>query len=109
MAEVQKVSVIGTGTMGSGIALSFARAGLEVTMRDLEPAPLERARKAQADALKAWVAAGAVAGEEEDRVLGRIRATTDLAEALEGVDFVLEAVPETLALSELESYWTGGT
>ncbi|MFQ5915104.1 MAG: 3-hydroxyacyl-CoA dehydrogenase family protein [Nitrospinota bacterium] len=96
MAEIRRIAVIGAGTMGSGIALCFAKSGLEVSLRELEPVLLERARNAQAETLKALAAAGAITEEDLERVPARIRGTTDLREALEGVDFVLEAVPEDL-------------
>ena len=98
MEEIRKVAVIGTGTMGNGIALWFAKAGLGVSLRDVDQEFLDRARKTQDETLKALSAAGAVAEGEEEAIRGRIRGTTDLAEALEGVDFVLEAVPEALEL-----------
>ncbi|MFQ5694256.1 MAG: 3-hydroxyacyl-CoA dehydrogenase family protein [Nitrospinota bacterium] len=94
MAEIRKVAVVGSGTMGNGIALWFAKAGLDVSMRDVDQKLLNRARKTQAETLKALSAAGDVAKGDEEAIQGRIRATTDLAEALEGVDYVLEAVPE---------------
>ena len=98
MEEIRKVAVIGTGIMGNGIALWFAKAGLGVSLRDVDQEFLDRARKTQDETLKALSAAGAVAEGEEEAIRGRIRGTTDLAEALEGVDFVLEAVPEALEL-----------
>ncbi len=98
MTEIRKVAVIGAGTMGNGIALWFAKAGLGVSFRDVDHEFLNQARKTQAETLKALSAAGAVAEGEEEAIRGRIRGTTDMAEALEGVDFVLEAVPEALEL-----------
>ena len=98
MSKIQRVAVIGTGTMGSGIALWFAKAGLDVVMRDVEATFLDRARKTQAQVLKNLTAAGVVSPEAEKEIPGRIHTTTDLAEAVEGAHFVLEAVPEKLEL-----------
>ena len=100
MTEIRKVAVLGTGTMGNGIALWFARADLEVRMRDLDANLLDRARTMQADTLKTLVAAGTVPQEEEEAILGRIHGTTEMSEALEGADFILEAVPEVLDLKQ---------
>ena len=100
LTEIRKVTVLGTGTMGNGIALWFARAGLEVRMRDLDANLLDRARTMQSDTLKALVAVGGVSQEEEEAILGRIHGTTEMAEALEGTDFILEAVPEVLDLKQ---------
>jgi 3-hydroxybutyryl-CoA dehydrogenase/5-formyl-3-hydroxy-2-methylpyridine 4-carboxylate dehydrogenase len=98
MGLIQKVAVIGAGTMGNGIALWFAKAGLQVRLRDVRGDVLDRARQAQEGALKAMAAAGAVAEGEAAAVLRRIRPTTQLAEAVGDADFVLEAAPEVLDL-----------
>ncbi len=98
MGPINRVAVIGAGTMGNGIALWFAKAGLLVRMQDVKAEFLERARQAQESTLKALAAGGAVAEGEIGGILGRIRPTTDLAEAVRDADFALEAVPEELEL-----------
>ncbi|MFQ5694267.1 MAG: 3-hydroxyacyl-CoA dehydrogenase family protein [Nitrospinota bacterium] len=98
MAEIGKVAVIGTGTMGNGIALWFAKAKLDVSMRDVEQRFLDRARASQSQTLRALSAAGVVAKGDVEAIQARIKGTTDLAEALQDADFVLEAVPEDLEL-----------
>ena len=45
MTEIRKAAVIGAGTMGSGIALWFAKAGLGVSFRDVDQEFLDRSRK----------------------------------------------------------------
>ena len=84
--------------MGNGIALWFAKAGLQVRLRDVKPEFLDRARQTQENTLKAMAAGGAVAEGDIDGILGRIRPTTDLPEAVLDAGFVLEAVPEDLEL-----------
>ena len=79
--------------MGSGIAESAARAGLEVVVYEPERAPLERSRAAIAASVGRAVAAGKLPGAARARLLGRIRHTTQL-EDLEAGDLVVEAVDE---------------
>jgi 3-hydroxyacyl-CoA dehydrogenase len=98
MGQIERVAVLGAGTMGNGIALWFAKAGLHVRMQDMKPEFLDRARLIQENTLKAMAAGEAVAEGDIDRILGRIRPTTDLTEAVRDADFVLEAVPEDLEL-----------
>jgi 3-hydroxyacyl-CoA dehydrogenase len=84
--------------MGNGIALWFAKAGLQVRLRDLNQEFLDRARQSQEGTLRAMAAGGLVAEGDIVGILGRVRPTIDLAEAVCDADFVLEAVPEDLEL-----------
>jgi 3-hydroxybutyryl-CoA dehydrogenase len=85
-SDLQRLSVIGAGTMGHGIALDFARAGCAVTLCDSSESAL-------ADALEKIGAADAPA-------LTRIRACTTLADAAAEADLVIEAVYEDLVLKQ---------
>jgi len=98
MGLIERIAVIGAGTMGNGIALRFAKAGLHVCLRDVKQEFLDRARQAQENTLKAMAPGGAIAEPEVGAILGRIRPTTDMAEAVRDAGFVLEAVPEELEL-----------
>ena len=98
MGRVERVAVIGAGTMGNGIALWFAKAGLQVRMLDVKDEFLDRARQTQENTLGAMAAGGAVAAGEIPVILGRFRPTTDVGEAVRDAEFVVEAVPEELEL-----------
>lgn len=98
MGQIGRVTVIGAGTMGNGIALWLAKAGLRVRLRDIRQDCLDRAREAQEGTLQAMAAGGAVPEAEVAAILARIAPTTDLGEAVRDADFVLEAVPEELEL-----------
>jgi 3-hydroxybutyryl-CoA dehydrogenase/5-formyl-3-hydroxy-2-methylpyridine 4-carboxylate dehydrogenase len=98
MGRIERVAVVGAGTMGGGIALWLAKAGLQVRMRDTSREVLDRARQAQESTLKAMAAAGAVNETGAPAILGRIHPTTRLAEAVGDAEFVLEAAPEVLDL-----------
>ena len=90
---VKRAAVIGTGTMGPGIGAVLARAGIETALYDVSPEQLDKA-KAGAE-LAGQVLERLEAVQEEG---GSLRFESELAAALEGADFVLEAVPEKLEL-----------
>lgn len=96
MGQIERVGVIGAGTMGNGIALWFAKAGLRVRMRDVSAEALDRARRAQEATLEAMAGAGVIAGPDRAAILERIQPTLHLGEAVADADFVLEAAPEVL-------------
>jgi 3-hydroxybutyryl-CoA dehydrogenase len=89
------VAVLGGGTMGNGIAQVFAQHGHVVTLRDLTPDILDRARAQIAKSLGRLAEKGKLTAAEKDAALGRITTTTDL-EAVAGADLVVEAVIENL-------------
>src|SRR5580658_10039671 len=93
MAEIQIVGVIGAGTMGSGIAHVFARAGLRVLLCDVEQRFLDRAMAQIRTNLGREAAKGKLAEAEIDPALARITPTTD-REAFAAADFAVEAASE---------------
>ncbi|MCS7139799.1 MAG: 3-hydroxyacyl-CoA dehydrogenase NAD-binding domain-containing protein [Candidatus Nezhaarchaeota archaeon] len=99
--DVKKVAIIGFGTMGSGIAQVFALAGYEVVARDVTRELLDRGLGLIRDGpfgLSKAVEKGRIKKEDADAALARIKTTTSLAEAVKGVDIVIEAVFENLDL-----------
>ncbi len=95
--EIQKVAVLGAGTMGNGIAHVFAKYGWEVILRDVEQSFLNRAMDTIAKNLDREISKGKVKAEDRASILGRIHPTVAL-ENLAGVQFVVEAVPENFDL-----------
>lgn len=89
------IGVIGSGTMGHGIAQVAARAGFNVVMRDVSDEFLQRGMNAIDKSLQRDVDKERLTGEEKGVIVGRIKATTEL-EALRGASFVIEAVTEDL-------------
>ncbi len=89
----ERVAVVGAGTMGNGIAQTFAAHGSRVTMIDLEPAALERGRGAIEKSLARFVKKEQLAQADADAILGRIETSTSLASAA-GAELVVEAVVE---------------
>jgi len=94
---LQKVAVLGAGTMGNGIAQVFAQHGHPVVLRDLEDAILKRALGQIEKSLGKLTEKGKITPEERDAALGRIATATDLGAAADA-DLVVEAVVEKLAV-----------
>ncbi|MEY2805705.1 MAG: hypothetical protein RIR65_122 [Planctomycetota bacterium] len=100
-AQAMKVAaVLGSGTMGNGIAQVLAQTGLEVRMYDIADAQLAKGMAAIRANLDKGVEKGKVAAADRDAALARLSTTTDLAAAARGVDVVVEAVPEKLELKQ---------
>jgi 3-hydroxybutyryl-CoA dehydrogenase len=98
--EVRRVAVIGAGIMGSGMSMCYAQAGYEVALYDVEAAQLERALDRIGNSQAVFVGEGLLTADEAEATRARIATTADLAQALAGVQFVLEAAPEKLALKQ---------
>lgn len=96
--SVRRISVLGAGLMGRGIACVAALGGYETRLQDASKAQLDRAL-ADIDAiLEKGVATGKVAGDDAVAARKRLSAVDALAEAAEGADLVIEAVPERIEL-----------
>jgi 3-hydroxybutyryl-CoA dehydrogenase len=92
---IQRVGVIGAGTMGNGIAHVFARSGYEVVLCDLEQKFLDRALAVIAKNLDREVAKAKITEAQKSDALERIVTATDLAQ-LAACDFIVEAASEKL-------------
>ena len=92
---VDRVGVVGAGTMGSGIAQVAATSGYDVTMRDIEPEYVESGFETIADSLGRLVESGTLTESEAEAAEGRIEGTTDL-EDLADCDVVVEAALENI-------------
>lgn len=99
VAPVQRVAVIGFGTMGSGIAQVCALAGLGVHVVEPSEAVIERDTAAIGRQLDKAVDKGRLSQEDRDAALARIVAATDLSHAF-AADLVIEAAPERLELKQ---------
>ncbi|AYH45065.1 3-hydroxyacyl-CoA dehydrogenase NAD-binding domain-containing protein [Azoarcus sp. DN11] len=97
--SVASVGVIGAGTMGAGIAMSFANAGLSVTLLDSSDEALTRGMKTIAGNYATSVSRGSLPQARADAGLARISATTDDA-ALADVDLIVEAVFESMEIKQ---------
>ena len=93
--EIQRVGVVGLGTMGAGIAQVCIQAGVETVGREVADELGERARERIAHYLGRGVEKGRLTAEERDAALVRLTTTTELSD-LAGCDLVIEAVVEEL-------------
>lgn len=99
--SVQNITVLGSGTMGHGIAQVAAFSGFTVMLYDIESEMLDAAMKKIGGTIeKHFVSKGKMTKEEADEVIARIATTTDLEEAAKKADFVIEAIPEKLELKK---------
>ena len=96
--EIGSVAVLGAGTMGHGIAQVCAGAGCRVALYDIDDAAVARGLERIRGNLDKGVELGKVPADERDATLARIRGTTSIADACDGVDLVIEAAPESLEL-----------
>ncbi len=92
--RIKSVGIVGIGIMGSGIALSCARAGRDVRIVDINPSVTQQGLTRIASSAKSLVQVGLMTGKDSKLSLKRIHATQEMAEVTEGVDLVIEAAPE---------------
>lgn len=96
---VTSIGVVGAGTMGGGIAMSFANAGLAVTLLDSSEEALARGMKMIEGNYATSVSRGSLPQARADAALARITATTSDA-ALADADLIVEAVFEDMAVKQ---------
>ncbi|PRZ16554.1 3-hydroxybutyryl-CoA dehydrogenase [Laceyella sediminis] len=94
--ELQRVSVIGAGQMGGGIAQVAAQAGYQVVLLDTTEERVQAGLDRIGSLLSRSVEKGKLSAEEREAILGRISLTTDLAVAGQDADLVIEAVVEKM-------------
>ena len=90
---IKTVGVVGAGTMGNGIAQSFAQAGFNVTLVDVAAPMLERARKTIDKSLEKFVEKGKLTAADKAGVAARMSTAQELS-ALADADYVVEAIVE---------------
>ncbi len=95
--DIRSIGIVGAGTMGNGIAQAFAVSGYPVVITDVGAAQLERAVKTIDGSLERLVKREKLSADDKAGAIGRVRTTTNIAD-LAGVDIVIEAATENLAL-----------
>lgn len=93
--SIDSIGVVGSGTMGNGIAQVAATAGYEVLMHDIEQEALDRGFETIEDSLSRLVSKGALTQAEAADVQERITGTTEL-DGFASCDFVIEAAVEKM-------------
>ncbi|MBV9178257.1 MAG: 3-hydroxyacyl-CoA dehydrogenase family protein [Nitrososphaeraceae archaeon] len=100
MSSINKVTVLGSGVMGHGIAQIAAIAGYDIALRDIEKSFLDKAMDKIKWSLAKMVEKKKLTQTDADRVLSRIIPMTDLQQALKDTDLLIEAVPEDMDLKK---------
>jgi len=101
--DIEKIFIVGSGLMGSGIAQVCAQSGIDVVLYDIEPEALKKALKNIEWSVGKFVEKGELK-EEKSVVMGRIKTVTDFSDAGTS-DLIIEAVFENLALHSLKPSW----
>lgn len=99
MSEIRRIAVVGSGTMGSGIAQLGVTSGYEVRLIDLTEALAEKGRAAIERRLARAVERGGLAADDATAALGRLTPAVG-TDAAAGADFVVEAVIEDLGVKK---------
>ena len=92
---VNKVGVIGAGTMGGGISMNFLSAGIPVTIVEMGQEALDRGTGVMRKNYEATAAKGKLTGEQVEKAMGLLTPTLDF-EALADCDLIIEAVYENM-------------
>ncbi len=100
--NIQKVCVLGTGTIGFQIAQQAAQVGgYQVTLRDVDEVLVNKGLDQIKGSLDAFfVKKGKITQDEADKIFDRIEGTIDLQKAVDGADLVIEVISENLDLKK---------
>ncbi|PYR14377.1 MAG: hypothetical protein DMG00_03765 [Acidobacteria bacterium] len=90
---IKTIGVIGAGTMGNGIAQTFAQSGFSVILLDVAQPMLDRARGTIEAGLGKFVEKGRLSAADRDATLARLATTTTLDRLVEA-DYIVEAIVE---------------
>ncbi len=99
-SDVQKIAVIGAGTMGAGIAHVAAAALFDVTLFDANATALAGAKQRITQSLEKAASKALMSSADVAMTLARLRTSQSLADAVDGADLVIEVIPEVLALKQ---------
>lgn len=95
---MRNISVIGSGTMGNGIAHTFAQFGYDVTLIDISEKALEKGISTIEKNLDRQVSKGSISNEDKETTLRRINTSTSIEEGVKSANLVVEAATENIDL-----------
>lgn len=98
LSNFQKITVIGAGTMGNGIAHVFAQTGYNVKLVDISQASLDKAKNTIAGNLDRQIKKGTLTEDDKTATLNRIETSTDFEASVKSANLVVEAATENLTL-----------
>jgi 3-hydroxybutyryl-CoA dehydrogenase len=100
LSQIKKISVIGAGIMGHGIAQTFALGGYEVILNDISEELLEKAIQRIRSNLNTFIEFGITTPDSAKEALLRIKTNKNLKESVKESDFIVEALPEVMDLKK---------
>jgi 3-hydroxyacyl-CoA dehydrogenase len=101
IADIKKIAVLGAGTMGPGIAISYAMGGYEISLFNyLDTEMLDRAKQTIDACFEFFVEQGKISAAEAKVMQEKISYTIDLDEALAGADYVQETIVENAEIKK---------
>jgi 3-hydroxybutyryl-CoA dehydrogenase len=95
---IRQITILGTGTMGRGIAYLSAVAGFDTVLFDVEQSALDAAKAAIDSILRKGVEKGKVTEDASRDASARVQLVPELEPAVSGADLIIEAVPESFEL-----------
>jgi len=98
--DVKKITVIGAGDMGHGIAEVALLTGYRVALQDIEQRFIDKGLTRIKESVDKLVEKQKVTADDKKAMLGNIKTFVDIAEAVKDADFVIEAVPEIMGLKK---------
>jgi 3-hydroxybutyryl-CoA dehydrogenase len=112
--EIKKISVLGAGLMGAGIAQVAAEAGFDVTLRDIEERFVQGGLNTIKKNYERAISKGKMSKEQAGGFLARVKGVVNVGDAVRGVDLVIEAIIENMDLKkrvykELDQLCSGET
>lgn len=94
----EKIAVLGSGTMGHGIAQNFALGGYDVALYDIDDAIVHKGLDRVAESLQVFIEEEVITDEQKQRALSHITATTNLKEAVSDAQLVIECIIEKISV-----------
>ena len=94
------VAVVGSGTMGNGIAHTFAQYGFSVTLTDVKEEFLRRGLSTIQSNLDRQIKKNTLTADQKEQILSRISTTTSLEQAVQNADIVVEAATEEKSIKQ---------
>ena len=95
---MERLTVIGCGTMGHSIALNAAWVGIQVKMYGLDAADIKTGFSGITDKLNTLLHNSLISNEQQSQIFDRISGSNSLSEVVEGATFIIECIPEVLEL-----------
>jgi 3-hydroxybutyryl-CoA dehydrogenase len=96
--EIERLAIIGCGTMGHTIALNAAWVGIQVKMYGIDQKDVQNGLLAVKAKLKTLFAKDLIKQDQQDQILEKITGTDSLSDAVSGATFIIECIPEILEL-----------